>query len=74
MHREEHETAVAAFIRNNGITRCPTACAPPTQATPDPTDRVRAAALCGAAQPHPQAAGHGAGPVVLDRYDPDETR
>ena len=40
MHREEHEAAVAAFIRNNGITRCPTACALPTQATPDPADRV----------------------------------
>ena len=40
MHREEHEAAVAAFIRNNGITRCPTACALPTQATPAPADRV----------------------------------
>jgi hypothetical protein len=40
MHREEHEATVAAFIRNNGITRCPTACALPTQATADPTDRV----------------------------------
>ena len=40
MHREEHEAAVAAFIRNNGITRCPTACALPTQATLDPADRM----------------------------------
>jgi len=40
MHRQEHEAAVAAFIRNSGITRCPTACALPTQAAPDPTDRV----------------------------------
>jgi hypothetical protein len=40
LHREEHEAAVAAFIRNNGITRCPTACALPTRATPDPADRV----------------------------------
>ena len=40
MYREEHETAVAAFIRSNGITRCPTACALPTQATPDPADRI----------------------------------
>ena len=40
MHRKEHEAAVAAFIRNNGITRCPTACALPTQATPDPADRI----------------------------------
>ena len=40
MHREEHEAAVAAFIRNNGITRGPTACAPPSQPTPGPADRV----------------------------------
>ena len=40
MHREEHEAAVAAFIRNNGITRCPTACALPSQATSGPADRV----------------------------------
>jgi len=32
MCSEEHEAAVAAFIRSNGITRCPTACALPTQA------------------------------------------
>jgi hypothetical protein len=40
MHRQEHEAAVAAFIRNNGITRCPTACALPSQATSGPADRV----------------------------------
>ena len=40
MLREEHEAAVAAFIRNNGITRCPTACALPSQATSGPADRV----------------------------------
>jgi hypothetical protein len=40
MYREEHEDAVATFIRSNGITRCPTACALPTQATPGPADRI----------------------------------
>ena len=40
MYSEEHEAAVAAFIRSNGITRCPTACALPTQAAPDPADRI----------------------------------
>ena len=40
MCEEEYEAAVAAFIRCNGITRCPTACALPTQATPAAADRV----------------------------------
>jgi hypothetical protein len=40
MYREEHEAAVAAFIRSNGVTRCPTACALPTQAAPAAADRV----------------------------------
>jgi hypothetical protein len=40
MRREEYEAAVAAFIRSNGITRCPTACALPTQATPGAADRA----------------------------------
>jgi len=40
MYREEHEAAFTAFIRSNGITRCPTACALPTQATPGPADRI----------------------------------
>jgi hypothetical protein len=40
MYREEYEAAVAAFIRSNGITRCPTACALPTQAAPAAADRV----------------------------------
>jgi hypothetical protein len=40
MYREEHEAAVAAFIRSNGITRCPTACALPTQASPGLADRI----------------------------------
>ena len=40
MHQDEHEAAVAAFIRSKGITRCPTACALPTQGTVDATDRA----------------------------------
>jgi hypothetical protein len=40
MCSEEYEAAVAAFIRSNGITRCPTACAVPTQATPAAADRA----------------------------------
>jgi hypothetical protein len=37
---EEYEAAVAAFIRSNGVTRCPTACALPTQGTIGATDRA----------------------------------
>jgi hypothetical protein len=40
MYREEHEAAVAAFIRRNGVTRCPTACALPTQASPAAADQA----------------------------------
>jgi hypothetical protein len=40
MYREEYEAAVAAFIRSNGVTRCPTACALPTQAAPAAADRA----------------------------------
>jgi hypothetical protein len=40
MHHYEHEAAVAAFIRRKGITRCPTACALPTQGIVDATDRA----------------------------------
>jgi hypothetical protein len=36
----EHEAAVAAFIRSAGITRCPTACALPTQGTINAADRA----------------------------------
>ncbi len=35
----EYEAAVAAFIRTNGITRCPTACVVRTQATVSPADQ-----------------------------------
>ena len=40
MCQEEYEEAIVAFIRNNGITRCPTACAVPTQGVIAPADRV----------------------------------
>jgi hypothetical protein len=40
MSRTEYETAVAAFIRTNGVTRCPTACALPTQAIVPHGDRA----------------------------------
>jgi hypothetical protein len=40
MHDDEYRTAVAAFIRAKGITRCPTACALPTQGTVPAADRA----------------------------------
>jgi len=40
MGQDEYEAAVAAFIRAKGVTRCPTACALPTQGTIAPHDRV----------------------------------
>ena len=40
MSREEYEAAVASFIRRNGVTRCPTACALPTQAAPAAADQA----------------------------------
>jgi hypothetical protein len=40
MRQEEYEAAVAAFIRSKGITRCPTACALPTQGTVPAADRA----------------------------------
>jgi hypothetical protein len=40
MHEDEDMAAVAAFIRSKGITRCPTACALPTQGTIDAADRA----------------------------------
>ena len=36
----EYEAAVAAFIRNKGITRCPTACVVRTQASVPAADRA----------------------------------
>jgi hypothetical protein len=39
MTQQEQEAAVAAFIRARGVTRCPTACAVPTQASVAEPDR-----------------------------------
>jgi hypothetical protein len=36
----DYKAAVAALIRTRGVTRCPTACALPTQGTVPPGDRV----------------------------------
>jgi hypothetical protein len=40
MGENEYEAAVAAFIRTKGITRCPTACALPTQGSVAANDRA----------------------------------
>lgn len=40
MHETEREAVVAEFIRRNGITRCPTACVSPTQASVGAADRA----------------------------------
>jgi hypothetical protein len=39
MTEQEREAAIAAFIRQKGVTRCPTACAVPTQASIAAADR-----------------------------------
>jgi hypothetical protein len=40
MSRAEDEAAVTAFLRTKGVTRCPTVCAVPTQATVAEADRA----------------------------------
>jgi hypothetical protein len=40
MRDDEYQAAVAAFIRTKGVTRCPTACALPTQGTIVAADRA----------------------------------
>ena len=40
MSSGEYEAAVAAFIRNRGVTRCPTACLVRTQASVSAADRA----------------------------------
>ena len=40
MDDDEYQAAVAAFIHAKGVTRCPTACALPTQATVPAVDRA----------------------------------
>ena len=37
---DNHEAVIAEFIRTRGVTRCPTACAVPTQASVDAADRA----------------------------------
>ena len=39
MTQQEQDAAVAAFIRARGVTRCPTVCAVPTQASVADADR-----------------------------------
>jgi len=40
MSQTEYEAAVADFLRKKGVTRCPTVCVVPTQATVDEADRA----------------------------------
>ena len=40
MGDDEYEAAVEAFIRSKGVTRCPTACALPTQGSIAASDRA----------------------------------
>jgi hypothetical protein len=40
MSPRDYEAEIAAFIRAKGITRCPTACAAPTQASGSAADRA----------------------------------
>jgi hypothetical protein len=40
MNQLDYEAAVAAFIRAKGVTRCPTVCISPTQASTAEADRV----------------------------------
>jgi hypothetical protein len=37
---DDHEAVIAEFIRTRGVTRCPTACAVPTQASVNAADRA----------------------------------
>jgi hypothetical protein len=40
MSQSEYQTAVAEFIRSRGVTRCPTVCLAPTQASVDVGDQI----------------------------------
>jgi len=40
MSRTDYETAIAHFLRTKSVTRCPTVCAVPTQATVAEADRA----------------------------------
>jgi hypothetical protein len=40
MSQADYEAAIAAFLRTRGVTRCPTVCVVPTQATVAEADRA----------------------------------
>ena len=40
MSEADYEAAVAAYLRTKGVTRCPTGCVVPTQATVAEADRA----------------------------------
>jgi hypothetical protein len=40
MRQTDYEAALADFLRNKGVTRCPTACVAPTRATVADADRA----------------------------------
>ena len=40
MSNADYEAAVAAFLKKKGVTRCPTVCVVPTQATVAEADRA----------------------------------
>jgi hypothetical protein len=40
MSEADYDAAVAAYLRTKGVTRCPTVCAVPTQATVAEADRA----------------------------------
>ena len=40
MSDADYEAAIAAFLKKKGVTRCPTVCAVPTQATIAEADRA----------------------------------
>jgi hypothetical protein len=40
MSEADYEAAVAAFLKKKGVTRCPTVCVVPTQATVAEADRA----------------------------------
>ena len=40
MSEADYEAAVAAYLRTKGVTRCPTVCVVPTQATVTEADRA----------------------------------
>jgi len=45
MSEADYEAAVAAYLRTKGVTRCPTVCVVPTQATVAEADRAAIATM-----------------------------